>query len=182
MLTISTKKRKPNNKYVTKKLQTELQALIAYGCYHSTSVLMSGDSAKKSDIMKKIHSLYMPKMGAGDHLSNVELFLEGRGKYKDLFEKSDNSNKDFVLIIPEIMHCMERKTISVSGECIDKLLLTRKSLSNFVDISPSLMYRHAKEVEANCKKALALCTSKDSPYHNYNGIFPSGTNCDDYLN
>ena len=26
-----------------------------------------------------------------------------------------------------------------------------------------------------------LCTAKDSPYCNFNGVFPSGTNCDDYL-
>ena len=67
----TTKMRKTNNLYVTKKLQTELQSLIAYGCYDSPSVLKAGDSAKKSDIMKKIHDLYMPSMGKGDHFSHV---------------------------------------------------------------------------------------------------------------
>ena len=57
-----TKKHKTNNKGVSKKLQKELHALIVYGCYKSASVLKSGDSSKKSDIMEKIHSLYMPKV------------------------------------------------------------------------------------------------------------------------
>ena len=174
----TTKKRKTNNLYVTKKLQTELQSLIAYGCYDSPSVLKAGDSAKKSDVMKKIHDLYMPSMGKGDHFSHVEMFLEGKGKYKYLFEKSD----DDTVIIPEIMHCIKGKTISVNEECIDKSLLTRKNLSNFVDVTSKSLYRHAKEVEANCKKALAICTSESSPYRNFDGNFPSGTNRDDYLN
>ena len=178
----TTKKRKPNNLYVTKKLQTELQSLIAYGCYDSPSVLKAGDSAKKSDIMKKIHDLYMPLMGKGDHFSQVEMFLEGKGKYKYLFEKSDDDTNNSTVIIPEIMHCIKGKTISVNEECIDKSLLTRKNLSNFVDVTSKSLYRHAKEVKANCKKALAICTSESSPYRNFDGNFPSGTNRDDYLN
>ena len=85
------KKRKPCNKDVTKKLQTELQSLIAYGCYNSKSVLKSGDSAKKSNVMKRINNLYMPKVGNSDNLSHVESFLEGKGKYKYLFETSEDS-------------------------------------------------------------------------------------------
>jgi len=36
-------------------------------------------------------------------------------------------------------------------------------------------------VEVNCNKALSICLSEDSPYRNFNGAFPSGTNWEDYL-
>ena len=179
----SNKKHKSNNKDVTKKLQTEMQATIAYGCYDSPQVLRSGNSCRKDDLVKKINDLYMPKPNDDDSLSHVEMFLEGKGKYSYLFDtiaRPENSD-ELIKVIPEVMHCMEGKVITLSPGCVDKSLLTRKNLSNFIDISANTLYRHAKEVEANCKKALALCTAADSPYRNYDGHFPSGTNRDDYL-
>ena len=177
------KKCKLNNRDVTKKLQTELQALIAYGAYDSDQVLRGGDSCCKDDVIKKINNLYMPNIANNDNLSHVEMFLEGKGKYSYFFETigaADNTEEP-MKIIPETMHCMDGKRITLELGCVDKSLLTRKNLSNFVDISAKTLYRHAKEVEANCKKALALCTGEGSPYHKFNGTFPSGTNRDDYL-
>ena len=43
------------------------------------------------------------------------------------------------------------------------------------------MWRHAKDVEKNAKKALSLCLSEESPYRDYNGSFPSGHNWDSYI-
>ena len=54
-------------------------------------------------------------------------------------------------------------------------------MSNFVDITSNTIFSHVKEVEANCKKALALCMGEKSPYRNFNRTFPSGTNYEDYL-
>ena len=183
----SNKRRKPSNKDVTKKLQTELQALIAYGCYDSKNALNGGQSHRKDDLIKKINDLYMPKSGDDEHLSHVDMFLEGKGKYSYFFdtmnegETIEERSTDPERVIPEVMHCIEGKTINVGVGCIDRSLLTRKNLTNYVDISANTLYRHAKDVEANCKKALALCTSKDSPYRNFKGTFPSGTNRNDYL-
>ena len=84
------KRPKLNNKNVLKKLQTELQALIAYGCYDSKQVLKSGNSAKKNDIINNLCNLYMTKLNSSDHLSQVEAFLEGQGKYSYLFEEISN--------------------------------------------------------------------------------------------
>ena len=67
----SNKKHKSNNKDVTKKLQTEMQATIAYGCYDSPQVLRSGNSCRKDDLVKKINDLYMPKPNDDDSLSHV---------------------------------------------------------------------------------------------------------------
>ena len=173
------------NLAIPKRLQTELQALIAFGCYDSDSVLKCGKSAKKSTLITKLHTLYMPSNNHdSDHVSQIELLLEGKGKYKHLFEEkhisgnysannhtcvsqssasaSENNGNPNVdnpplLILPETFHCLDGKEILVKNDCIDKALLTRRNLSNFVDIQPGTLFLHAKEVEANCKKALVIC-------------------------
>ena len=72
---------------ISKPLHTELQALIAFGCYDSDSVLKRGKSAKKATIIAKLHNLYMPSRNrCCGQISQIELILEGKGKYKHLFE------------------------------------------------------------------------------------------------
>ena len=186
--------RNPNSD-IPKRLQTELQSLVAFACYDSNQVLKRGTSAKRETIIQKIASLYFPSNSAGDQLSFVELMLEGKGRFRYLFndsvskEVSSTVSRDKIseesnttdLIIPSSLHCIDGKEIKVQKGCIDKSLLTRKNLGNLVDIKALTLYRHAKDVEANCKKALSFCLQPDSPYYNFNGTFPSGTNWEDYL-
>ena len=185
--------RTKRNATITKRLQTELQSLIAFSCYDSKEILQCGKSAKRSAVVDRLLNMYMPSSNQNDdRMSHVEQLLEGYGKFKHLFvEKVDNPNSSDatnpdsaprrVLIIPEYLHSMKGKVIAIEDNCIDKSLLTRKNLSNYVDIKGETLYRAAKEVEANCKKALAICLSENSPYRNFNGTFPSGTNWEDYL-
>ena len=78
--------RKKRNVLISKRLQTELQSLIAFGCYDSDVVLKCGKSAKKASLVARLHQLYMPSINSdSDHVSQIELFLEGRGKYKHIF-------------------------------------------------------------------------------------------------
>ena len=175
---------------IPKRLQTELQATIAYGCYDSDLLLRSGDSAKQSTLQQQIFDMYMPDKNVdieNDQLSEIELFLAGEGKYKYLFEREkdyvDPSNStstasteisqppNDLLILPECLHCIPNKRVSVSRGCIDTALLTRKNLTNYVDISPLTLFRHAKDVEANFKKAYAICKQEDSPYRHFNGLY-----------
>jgi hypothetical protein len=126
-----------------------------------------------------------------DRMSSVELFLEGKGRFQYFFEKKEsdievNQTNDSLpqpdsLVINECFHCHKGIEIPIETGCVDRSLLTRKNLSSLVDIKADTLYRHAKEVEANCKKALSLCMRNDSPYKNFNGTFPSGTNWMDYL-
>ena len=69
----------------------------------------------------------------------------------------------------------------VGPDCMNVGLLTRKNKSNPANISANTLYLNAKKVEANCKKALTLCMGSSSPYKNFSGTFPSGTNWFDYL-
>ena len=75
---------------VSKRLQTELQSLIAYSCYDSADVLQCGTAAKKQTQVDKLYHRFMPSNKADDdHVSNVEQFLEGIGVFSFLFERHD---------------------------------------------------------------------------------------------
>ena len=154
------------NLSIPKRLQTELQALIVFGCYDSDSVLKCGKSAKKSTLIVKLHKLYMPSNDHdSDHVSHIELLLEGKGKYKHLFEEKhvaanystnnhtsvsqssaskNNGNPSVdnppLLSLPGIFHCLDGKEILAKNNCIDTDLLTRQNLSNFVDIQPGTLF------------------------------------------
>ena len=132
-----------------------------------------------------------------DRMSQIELFLEGEGKFKYLFEiekgngtpidsPSSTLNQQCVppkkiLVLPEALYCIPNKWVTVYHGCIDMALLTRKSLTKFVYILPLTLIHHAKDGEANFKKAYAICVREDSPYKDYKGIFPSGYNRESYL-
>lgn len=154
------------NLCILKRLQTELQALIAFGCYDSDFVLKCGKSAKKSTFIAKLHKPYIPSNDRdGRHVSQIELLLEGKIKYKHLFEEkhiaanystnnhtgvsqssasknNGNPNVDNppLLILSEIFHFLDGKEILVKNDCIDKALLTRRNLTNFVDIQPGILF------------------------------------------
>ena len=125
-----------------------------------------------------------------DRLSQVELLLEGKRKVAHLFhcedrgtdgDKSVSSTNQSILTIPKFLHYLVGKDITVKRGGIDLSLMTRKNMTNCCDITGETLYRHAKDVEANLKKALALCLEESSPYRNFNGTFPSGTNWEDFL-
>ena len=178
---------------VTKRLQTELQSLIAYASYDSKAVLQGGVSASKAMLIVRLYEAYMPSpLADDDRISFLEMFLGGMNKFKCLFIQSeesdaensrdpDNDRPSMKLIIPESLHCIAGAEIVVAPHCITKSLLTRKNLTNLADIKANTLFRNAKAVEANCKKALAICVGKDSPYRDFDGTFPSGTNWEDYL-
>ena len=82
------------NAIITKRLQTELQSLLAFSCYDSKMILQCGKSAKKSTVIDRMLGMYMPSSNPNDdRMSHVEQLLEGYGKFKHLFvEKVDNPN------------------------------------------------------------------------------------------
>ena len=84
------------NSDIPKRLQIELQSLIAYTCYDSDNVLQNGKSAKRDTVRDKMFSLYMPSSAAADadRVSYVELLLEGKGWFKHLFDPHENFGED----------------------------------------------------------------------------------------
>ena len=60
-------KRKRRAKFIIScRLQTELQALIAYACYDNDVILKAGKSAKKKTIQQKMIDLYLPSTNLND--------------------------------------------------------------------------------------------------------------------
>ena len=86
-------------------------------------------------------------------------------------------------MIPYELHHDEGYSIFVGadGRGITQSLLTSKNLRNPQGISVGTLYRHAKEVEANCKRALALCLNLESPWKDFEGHYPSGKTRLNYL-
>ena len=65
-----------------KRLQTELQASIAFACYDSDTALKSGDSKRVKQLTQLIFDQYMPGTSSdSDEMSHIELFLSGSGVY-----------------------------------------------------------------------------------------------------
>ena len=79
------------------------------------------------------------------------------------------------------MHCCPDEVIKVGKNGIEITLLTGKNLTNYVNISSLTLFWHAKDVDANFKKAYAVCKADNIPYNDYNGILSSGHNRDSYL-
>ena len=174
----TTPKKKKKGVQYTKRFMTKLQSTIAYGVYDSENISGSGDSVSQMMLTEKMAELYFPCNDEFDpRVLHVELFLGQEQKYKFLFEEGDSGKPT----IPEKLHQMNGNEISIEPNCINPSMLTRKNLSNPIDISPKTLWRHAKDVEANTKKAFALCMSDSSPYKDFNGTFASGTTWDTYI-
>lgn len=171
-------KKKSKPVVYTKRFMTELQSTIAYGAYDSKEILGAGESSSQRMLADKMSEIYFPSTDPDDpRVSHVELFLEREQKYKFLFEETDKG----VATIPETLHQLKGKEITVEDDCVNVSMLTRKNLSNPIDISSETLFRHAKDVEANAKKAFALCTSASSPYKDFKGSFASGTTWETYI-
>ena len=162
----------------TKRFQTKLQSLVAYSAYDTEELSGAGSSLNVMTLIDLMKVLYFPPTNKkDDRVSHVERLLERNGKYKHLFEEGEKG----LPTIHEKFHRMEGKEIYIGDGCIDLSMLTRKNLTNMVDVSGETLWRHAKDVEKNCKKALSLCQSDECPYKDYNGTFQSGHNWDQYL-
>lgn len=143
------KKKKTRRNDYTKRLMTELQSTVAYGVYDSPDICGLGDSVSQAMLRDKLVQAYFP---SDLRLSHVELFLGQEQKYKYLFEEGDSG----IPTIPEKLHRLKNREIGIEKNCINTSMLTRKNKSNTMDISSYTLFRNAKEVEANTKKAFAI--------------------------
>lgn len=142
---------KPKGCKITQKLKIELQSLFEYACYDNPKVLLGGNSMKKPVITDSVYDLYMPSNDqTNHHVSNVDLFLQGKGHFRPLFgcNRPESSSKADLVIL-HFLHNIPDTVFHVSPKIINRQLLTSKSLSNNQDMKAERVYIHAKEVEAN---------------------------------
>jgi hypothetical protein len=185
----STKNRSTN---ISGGLHKEIQALIAYACYDSPSLIRRGGSLGESAIENKMTSIFYGEgtNGADPNLITYDdQFLLGLNKFKGLYTQSvhvaaggpTSSTGEVILSIPAFLHRHKKLFIYVGEGSIDKAILSQKSLLSVGEnISGRTLYRNAKTVLwCNCKKMMAIVKGKGSIYRY--GKFPSGTNWEDYI-
>ena len=146
-------------------------------------MLQTGTLSNKSVLMDKIRAIYFPSLSDPDHISYVELFLEGGGVFKHLFERTylPHLERD-IFVLPESIHGIWSEMLYLDEKCISQTLLTSRALNSNIDVTAKCLYRHLKEAEKNCKKALALCLASNSPYRNFATTgFLSGTDWPEYV-
>ncbi|KAI2489249.1 hypothetical protein MHU86_25344 [Fragilaria crotonensis] len=164
---------------VTKKLMTEMQALIAFACYDSPTIAQGGDSMTESTMAEMMTALYF---GGDDPeiISYLDQFINGLHRFTGLFANSEPDEfGQIVLTMPPKLHRHGGLNIFVGPMSITKELLSKKNFTNNERIAGRTLLRKAKDVVATCKKMMGLATALGSPYRD--GTFPSGTNWDDYI-
>ena len=114
---------------ISKRLQTELQSLIAFSYFDSKDVLRCGKSAKKQTLIDNLFKLYMPYNKPDDeHVSHVEQFLEGIGVFSCLFERKEppdidtaTSEPNSAPLLPLLLSFLYPYTILRAGRSLWKI-------------------------------------------------------------
>ncbi|KAI2496986.1 hypothetical protein MHU86_17513 [Fragilaria crotonensis] len=165
---------------VTKKLLSEMQALIAFACYDSPTIAQGGDSMTETTMAETMTALYF---GGDDPeiISYLDQFINGLHRFAGLYTSSEPDEFGIlVLTMPQKLHRHGGLNIFVGPTSISKELLSKKNFANKNEkIAGRTLLRKAKEVVTTCKKMMGLVTASGSPYRD--GTFPSGTNWDDYI-
>ena len=84
---MSVKSKKSNNElkfgHVTKRLQCELQATIAFACFDSDEILRAGKSESNKVLIEILRKQYFPSPNKEDknRLSYTQLFLSGAQRF-----------------------------------------------------------------------------------------------------
>ena len=95
----------------TKRFQTELQSLVAYGAYNTEELSGAGSSLNVMTLIDLMKVLYFPPTNKkDDRVSHVERLLERNGKYKHLLKEDEKG----LLTIHEKFHQMEGKKYILS--------------------------------------------------------------------
>ncbi|KAI2500766.1 hypothetical protein MHU86_13690 [Fragilaria crotonensis] len=165
---------------VTKKLLSEMQALIAFACYDSPTIAQGGDSMTETTMAETMTALYF---GGDDPeiISYLDQFINGLHRFAGLYTSSEPDEFGIlVLTMPHKLHRHGGLNIFVGPTSISKELLSKKNFANKNEkIAGRTLLRNAKEVVTTCKKMMGLVTASGSPYRD--GTFSSGTNWDDYI-
>ena len=84
----------------TKRMQTKIQATIAFACYDNDEVLKEGKGMNKKAQVDKIVELYMPSVPEDKvWMCYVNQFLNGSNQFKGLFQCNLEENWKKILRI-----------------------------------------------------------------------------------
>lgn len=165
-------------------LMKKLQRTVAFCAYNT--LLTSGTSQTVKSLQVNIHKLYFGDDADPDSIGYYQQLLEGCSSFTPLFDKQiqEGDNHSVRLRMKQHFHCLD-VDIFVSTQPWDKgisaSVLGSKTISNPVQLNPRSVWDHAKLVEKNGKKALALIHLSEYAEYVRTGVPPSGKTYDDYL-
>lgn len=164
-------------------LMKELQRTVAFRAYNT--LLTSGASQTVKSLQSNIHKLYFGDDSDPDSIGFCDQLLKGCSAFAPLFDRIKGSDTNEVqLLMKNRFHCLDTD-IFVSKQPRDKGIsanvLGSKGITNPVQLSPRTIWDHAKLVEKNGKKALAMLYQSEYADYARTGVPPSGKSYDDYL-
>ena len=207
--TMSTSSGGCNNKRFTggAGIQKELQGFAAFVAYQECHY--KGLSASKGTLEQSIGQQFFGVEGNEDSIGLSEQLVKGIGVFSGLYTLEDKSSggmvdrcfgalastehelnehgghSDSVLVLKPELHCLGRSIQIACGltNGISLPLIFQRGLTNKDPVAIRTLLFRAQEYMKNCKKALSIAMSSESPYKDYtkNRNLPSGMVQDDYL-
>ena len=178
--------------------------------WHIKNAIIAGLSASRATLEKSIGQQYFGVIGNDDSIGLSEQLVKGIGVFAGLYNLEDattgqfepsgvavaakrtvapafreHHQNDSVLHKPEL-HCLGchiQIAAGLSNNGITLPLIVQRGLSKNDHVAERTLLFRAQEYMKNCKKALSITMSPESPYKDYTktGNLPSGMVHDDYL-
>jgi hypothetical protein len=137
---------------VTKKLMSEMQALIAFACYDSPAIAQGGDSMTQHSMAESMTALYF---GGDDPeiISYLDQFINGLHRFTGLFTSSEPDEfGQIILTIPQKLHRHVGVNIFVGPTSITKELLSKKNFANNEKIAGRTLLKEGKGCGGNLQE------------------------------
>jgi hypothetical protein len=183
-------------------IQKELQGFAAFVAYQECHY--KGLSASRATLEQSIGQQFFGVESDEDSIGLSEQLVKGIGVFSGLYTLQDMTSvetvdhsfvpptnefneqvQDSVLMLKPELHCLGRNVQIACGfsNGISLPLILQRGLTNKDPVAIRTLLFRAQEYMKNCKKALSITVSSESPYKDYikNGNLPSGMVHNDYL-
>ena len=171
-------------------IQKELQGFAAFVAYQECHY--KGLSASKGTLEQSIGQQFFGFEGNEDSIGLSEQLVKGIGVFSGLYTLDDANNElnehghsSSVLVLKPELHCLGCSIRIACGltNGMSLPLILQRGLTNKDPVAIRTLLYRAQEYMKNCKKALSIARSSESPYKDYTktGNLPSGMVHDDYL-
>jgi hypothetical protein len=178
------------------RIQKELQGFAAFVAYQECHY--KGLSTSKDSIEHSMEQQFFGVKGDADFIGLSEQLVKGIGVFGGLytlegiatldastFANTPTRHDDSVLVLKPELHCLGHHVHVACGSKNGILLplMLQVGLTNKEHITIRTLKFRAMEYLKNCKKALSIAMSPESPYKDYTkkGNLPSGMVHSDYL-
>ena len=169
-------------------IMKELQRTASFWAYNT--VHTSGNSKAQNAIKELVSKRYFGDPKDKDSMGYAEQLVKGLNAFASMYEPRLDHDDELRTTMPAMgldcltmrrqFHCSSDLIVcsaNPNDEGINMAVLSSKALSNRGQLSPNNIFKNAKMVEQNGRKALALVQRSEFK----DGKLPSGKNYKDYL-